>query len=265
VKQRLRAGSTFLGLALSLLFLCLCFCGSAAWAQDFHLPTFPDIKIVPQKIVGLPPTLQLMFFTTSLGLLPYLLVTATAYIRVSITFSYLKAALGSPQGLSNQISQGIIIFVTLFIMYPVVNRIHDRAVAPYLAGKIEKAEFGRELVGPFREFMMKQTRDEDLYTFDRLGGFKSRKRDDVPMLALYPAFITSEVKTGFMIGFMIYIPFLVVDMVVAATMMSMGMFQISPMQIALPFKLLLFCSIEGWHIYIVGLRKSFNFPKWYPH
>lgn len=240
--------------------------GASAQEQpgDYHLPMLPDFKIEANKKSEFSPSMQLMFFTTSLALIPYLVVTCTAYIRVSITYSYLKAALGSPAALTNQISQGIILMITFFLMWPVAARVHDTAFAPYMAGQIERADMTAKAAAPLREFMMSQIRYKDLYCFDRMGGFHSQRLEDVPFLAVYPAFITSEVKTGFMIGFMIYIPFLVVDMVVAATTMSMGMFQISPMQIAQPFKLMLFCSIEGWHIYIVGLRNSFNLPNWYP-
>jgi len=251
---------------LALVSLALLTTGAGAvWAQaqDYHFPGLPDITVEPLKNVPVSPFLQYSFFVMSLGLIPYLLVTATAYIRVSITFSYLKAALGSPQALGQQLSQGIILMVTFYVMYPVALRTHDIAVAPYLSGKIEQADFGKNLTLPLREWMLAQTRDKDLKTFDRLGGFHTKTRTDVPFIVLYPSFIVSEVKTGFMIGFMIYIPFLVVDMVVSATMMSMGMFMLSPMQIAQPFKLLMFCSIDGWHIYILGVLHSFNRPSWY--
>ena len=242
--------------------------GMAAWAQteNLSLPelNLPDIKIEPTKGSTISPNLQVMFFTTSLSLIPYLVVSCTAFIRVTITLSYMKSALGSPQALSPQLMMGICLIFTSYIMAPVAQRVNTSAIQPYLAGTIEQPEFLVKGVAPLREFMFYQTRTQDIELMMRLGRFRDRpkKIEDIPFQCIYPAFIMSEVKTGFMIGFMIYLPFLVIDMLVAATLMSMGMFMISPSSISVPFKLLMWVSIDGWHIIIKGLMLSFNRPEW---
>jgi flagellar biosynthesis protein FliP len=253
-----------------LLLATLLLLSSGASAQEFFdlgSINLPDVKIEPTKVPGVPPNLQLSFFIISLSLIPYMIVCCTSYIRVTIMLSYLKSALGSTQALSNQLMMGIVMFITFFIMYPVGERMHSTAVAPYMAGDIEQGEFFVKFTSPVREFMLKQTRDQDLELFCKLGKIrppKGRKMtyDDVPFRILMPSFIMSEVKTGFFIGFLIYIPFLVVDMVVASVLMSMGMFMISPTTISLPFKLVLFCSLDGWHVLIMGVVRSFNRPEW---
>lgn len=217
--------------------------------------------------------MQVMFFTTALALIPQFVVSCTAYIRVSITLSYMKSALGSTQALSNQLMMGICLIMTAFIMYPVFERTNNYAVQPYLQGEITQKEFSSRFGRPLKEWMLYQTRCQDpnesemavFYTLRYMGGPRPsvpQTIDDIPFSVLYPAFIMSEVKTGFFIGFLIYLPFLVVDMVVAATLMSMGMFMIPPSSISLPFKLLLFVTIDGWNLLLEGLIKSFNSPSW---
>ena len=238
---------------------------SAAGAQDFFDPrqiNLPDLKIEADPKSGLSPNLQLSFFIISLSLIPYMVICCTSYIRTVIMLSYLKSALGSTQALSNQLMMGITLFITFFIMYPVGERINDTAIQPYLGGKIEQAEFTVKLVQPVRDFMLAQTRDQDLKLFLRLGKIKAKTLDEIPFRVVLPSFIMSEVKTGFFIGFLIYIPFLVIDMTVASVLMSMGMFMISPTTISLPFKLVLFSSLDGWHVLIKGLVRSFNRPSW---
>lgn len=251
------------------LLVVLLICTQQGWAQgdDVAWPALnlPDIKIEPSKSSNLPPNLQVMLFSTSLTLIPQFIVSCTAYIRVSIMLSYTKSALGSTQALSNQLMMGICLIMTTFIMYPVYERTNNTAVAPYLAGDISQAEFAEKFPKPVKEWMFYQTRVKDLERFYILGRYKGerpRSIDDVPFTYLFPAFIMSEVKTGFMIGFLIYLPFLVVDMVVAATLMSMGMFMISPSSISLPFKLLMFYTIDGWSFLLRGIINSFNRPPW---
>jgi flagellar biosynthesis protein FliP len=251
-----------LGLVL-LLGLLLSSLASAQDIFDFKNFEIPDLKIEPKKTPNVSNNLQMSFFLISLSLIPYLIVCCTSFIRTTIMLSYLKSALGSTQALSNQLLMGITMFITFFIMYPVGERMNATAIQPYLAGTIEQADFAQKLTLPVREFMIMQTREQDLLLFCRLGKLTKRMtRDQIPFRVILPAFIMSEVKTGFFIGFLIYIPFLVVDMVVASVLMSMGMFMISPTTISLPFKLVLFCSLDGWHVLINGLVKSFNRPEW---
>jgi flagellar biosynthetic protein FliP len=238
-------------------------------AQDFFdLKQFalPDIKLEPAKGSSLPANLQISFFIISLSLIPYTIVCCTSFIRTTIMLSYLKSALGSTQALSNQLMMGITMFITFFIMWPVGMRIHDTAVRPYQQGALDQPAFVQAFVQPIRDYMLAQTRDDDIILFTRLGQLpKPKNYDDVPFRVVLPSYIMSEIKTGFFIGFLIYLPFLVVDMVVASVLMSMGMFMISPTTISLPFKLVLFTSLDGWHILITGLVRSINHPKWWPH
>ena len=227
---------------------------------ELHIP---DIKIEPKPGSKLSPNLQTSFLLISLGLIPYIMICTTSYIRTTITLSYLKSGLGSTQALSNQIMVGICMMITLNIMWPVWSRVNETAIQPYLKGTIEQEQFMPKFLAPVRDFMIKQTRDKDIALFCELGGYGQPKTyGDIPLNVIVPSFIMSEVKTGFMIGFLIYLPFLMVDMIVASVLMSMGMFMLSPMTISLPFKLMLMITIDGWHILIIGLVKSFNRPDW---
>ncbi len=239
----------------------------AAHAQDFFDVSqmqLPDIKIEPDKKSNIPPNLQVSFFIISLSLIPYMIVSCTSFIRTTIMLSYLKSALGSTQALSNQIMMGITMFITFYIMWPVGQRIQQTAVLPYSTGEISQDVFLEKFAEPVRDFMLAQTRDADLKLFLHLGKIKANTYKEIPFRVIMPSYIMSEVKTGFFIGFLIYIPFLVVDMVVASVLMSMGMFMISPTTISLPFKLVLFTSLNGWHVLIKGLVRSFNHPLWWP-
>lgn len=242
---------------------CLSHVAAAQDFFDFNSMKLPDVKIEPVKAPGVPPSLQVSFFIISLSLIPYSVVCCTSFIRTTIMLSYLKSALGSTQALSNQLMMGITLFITFYVMWPVGQRIHDIAVVPYMDGRISQQEFTTRFVEPVREFMLLQTRDKDIELFLHLGKIpKPASRNLIPFRVVMPSFIMSEIKTGFFIGFLIYIPFLVVDMVVASVLMSMGMFMISPTTISLPFKLVLFSSLDGWHVLILGLIRSFNRTPW---
>lgn len=254
----------------ALILLVILLLGGVAGAQDWNVldPSqlqLPDIKIDPVKKTSVPPNLQVSFFIISLALIPYTIVSCTSFIRTTIMLSYLKSALGSTQALSNQLMMGIVMSITFFIMWPVGARIQDTAVKPYTAGEISQDEFAVRFAAPVRDFMLAQIRDADLKLFCKLGKVNAKSYADVPFRVIMPSYIMSEVKTGFFIGFLIYLPFLVVDMVVASVLMSMGMFMISPTTISLPFKLMMFCSLDGWSILIEGLWQSFNKPMWWPH
>lgn len=241
----------------------------SVWAQDGakenQWPKFemPGISINGKQMgersqVG--TMLQVSFALTTLTLAPYILVMCTAFIRVTITMSFLRQALGTQQVPPTQVLMGLGLFITMYVMAPVGSKMNQNAIQPYLAGKIEQPKFISEFTLPIRNFMLAQTRDKDLQLFVNLGKMKIKNRNDVPIYALIPAYVLSEIKTSFQIGFLLYIPFLVIDMIVSSVLMAMGMFMLSPMTISLPFKLLMFVMIDGWHLIITGLVKSFNIP-----
>lgn len=234
--------------------------GQTAWAEEpvFEIPTITIDGKKVEEASEMSTFLQLMVFLTILTLAPYILVMTTAFIRIVITLSFLRTALGTQQVPPTQVLMGLSLFLTLYVMSPVGARMNTEAIQPYLAGEISQREFVQKGLAPLREFLMSQTRDKDLALFIRLGNIKVSRREDVPFHALLPAFVLSEIKTAFEIGFLLYIPFLVIDMVVASVLMSMGMFMLSPMSISLPFKLLLFVMIDGWHLVVNGLVESFN-------
>jgi flagellar biosynthetic protein FliP len=234
----------------------------AAWGQN----PFPQVQIPTITIQGgqssepkaIGTFLQVLFFLTTLTLAPYILAICTAFTRVVITLSFLRTAMGTQQVPPTQVLMGLALFITMYIMAPVGIKIKDEALDPYLKGEITQAVFVEKGYAPIRDFMLAQTREKDILLFLELGRVKAKSKKEIPFYCLLPAFVLSEVKTAFEIGFLIYIPFLVIDMVVASVLMSMGMFMLSPMSISLPFKLLLFVMIDGWGIVVRGLVESFN-------
>jgi len=206
-------------------------------------------------------TLQLLALMTLLSLLPALLLGMTSFIRIIIVLSLLRQALGTMQTPPNQVLLGIALFLTLFVMGPVFTSVYDTALAPYLNEEIsiEAAVAAAEI--PVRGFMLNQTRQEDIAMFVQIaGGDAISSPDEIPFSILAPAFITSELKSAFMIGFMIYIPFVVLDLIVASVLMSMGMMMLSPMMISMPFKLMLFVLVDGWTLIMGSLAASFAMP-----
>ena len=195
---------------------------------------------------------------TALTVLPALLLTMTAFTRIVIVLGILRQAIGAGQTPPNQVLLGLSLFLTFFVMTPVVNRINEVAVQPYSAGTIEASVALERAVVPLKKFMLSQTRETDIATFVRIsGGSGFATPDDVPLALLIPAFLTSELKTAFMIGFLLYIPFVIIDLVVASVLMSMGMMMLSPVLISLPFKLMLFVLVDGWSLVIGTLASSF--------
>ena len=184
----------------------------------------------------------------------------TSFVRIIITFSFLKSALGAQQSIPNQILVGIALVLTIFIMSPVVDKINKEAIQPYREEKITFQEGIEKAQIPMKEFLLKQTRDEDIKLF--LDSARIDKndatRENLPLQVLVPAFAISELKTAFQIGFLIYLPFLLIDLVVSSALMSMGMFMLPPAMISLPFKLLLFIMVDGWNLLIKSLILSFN-------
>jgi flagellar biosynthetic protein FliP len=203
-------------------------------------------------------TLQVMIIMTLLTLLPSALILMTSFTRIIIVLGILRQGLGTQQAPSNQILLGLALFLTLFIMGPVFQDIHREAVVPYMNEELGTEEALAAATGPLRTFMLAQTRETDLAMFADLNGIDGFEGpDDIPLNLLVPAFVTSELKTAFQIAFMILIPFLIIDMMIASVLMSMGMMMLSPMIISLPFKIMLFVLIDGWSLIVSTLAHSF--------
>ncbi|WP_197724017.1 flagellar type III secretion system pore protein FliP [Methylomusa anaerophila] len=204
-------------------------------------------------------SLQILFTLTVLSLAPSILIMMTSFTRIIIVLSFIRSALATQQVPPNQILIGLALFLTFFTMSPYFEQINNNALQPYLAGTMDQESAMTQGMKPMREFMLKQTRENDLALFVNLSD-KERPNspEDVPASVLIPAFIISELKTAFQIGFLIYIPFIVIDMVVASTLMAMGMMMVPPVMISLPFKILLFILVDGWHLIIRSLVTSFN-------
>ena len=224
------------------------------WAQGIPMVNVSNSG----KVMQYSLSLQLLALMTTLSLLPSLLLMMTSFVRIIIVMSILRQALGTGQTPPNNVLVGISLFLTLFIMSPVLNDIYQNAVVPYMEQgmKFDKALVAAE--APLRGFMTKQTREDDIALFmqmTRKGDVDSA--DQVPFTTLVPAFITSELKSAFTIGFLIYIPFVVIDLIVASVLMSMGMAMLSPMMISMPFKLMLFVLVDGWSLLMGSLAASF--------
>jgi flagellar biosynthetic protein FliP len=182
----------------------------------------------------------------------------TGFTRIVIVLGILRQALGAGQTPPNQVLIGLALFLTLFVMSPVITRINDEALQPYIAGTIDSVAALEKAIVPLKKFMLDQTRESDIATFVRIsGGHGYASPDAVPLTVLVPAFVTSELKTAFLIGFLIFIPFVIIDLVVASVLMSMGMMMLSPVLISLPFKLMLFVLVDGWTLVMGTLAGSF--------
>jgi flagellar biosynthetic protein FliP len=204
-------------------------------------------------------SIQILMLMTALTLLPALLMMMTSFTRIIVVFAILRQALGLQQTPSNQILLGLALFLSFFIMAPVLTQINETALQPYLAGEITSMEALALAELPVRDFMMAQTRESDLSLFlDLSATAPVASQAEVPFTVLVPAFVTSELKTAFQIGFMLFIPFLVIDLVVASVLMAMGMMMLSPIIISLPFKIMLFVLVDGWAMVIGTLAASFG-------
>ncbi len=201
--------------------------------------------------------LQILALMTMLGFLPAMVILMTSFTRIVVVMSILRQAMGLQQTPSNQVIIGIAIFLTFFIMSPVLNKINDQAIQPYLNEQISARQAFDLAQEPMKAFMLKQTRVKDLETFVNISGSDVKNPEDVSMAVLIPAFITSELKTAFQIGFMLFLPFLIIDLVVASVLMAMGMMMLSPMIVSLPFKLMLFVLVDGWNLILSTLAGSF--------
>lgn len=259
--RRTRTLLSVLALAATALIL-----ASAALAQQGPTPPTPPTAPSPpgpwvkqQAQQDLALTLRLVLNLAALSLLPAALVTMTSFLRIIIVLGFLRSALGSQQTPPNTVLVGLALFLTLFVMQPVWEKVDTEALGPYLEGKLTYLKATQAAAGPLKEFMLRQTREKDLALFLRLGRMERPKGpQEVPLRALLPAFCISELKSAFQIGFVIYVPFMVIDLVVASALMSLGMLMLPPATIALPLKILLFVLIDGWHLIVQSLVLSFR-------
>lgn len=204
-------------------------------------------------------SIQVLVLMTLITLLPSILLMMTAFTRIIIVLGLLRQALGTGQTPSNPVLIGLAFFMTLFVMQPVIDKIYTEAAQPYLDGQMESKAALQKASGPIREFMLKQTRENELMTFAKIakqGPYNTP--DDIPFTVLAAAFVTSELTTAFQIGFLLFIPFIVIDLVISSVLMSMGMMMLSPMLVSAPFKLMLFVLVDGWALLMASLAGSFN-------
>lgn len=243
-----------------ILFLILIFAAGAS-AQPETMP-FPKLSVEVGKAAkpeDVSLTLQILFLMTILSLAPAILILTTAFTRIIVVFHFTKQALGTPQMPPAQVMVGLAIFLTFFIMAPTWNKVNDVALQPYLNNKISLQQAYDKGVEPVREFMLKHTREEDLALFIKMAKLeKPNSRNEIPTYVVIPAYAISELRAGFQIGFIIFIPFIIIDMVVASVLMSMGMMMLPPIMISMPFKILLFILVDGWNLIIGSLMQSFK-------
>jgi flagellar biosynthesis protein FliP len=248
---------TILRIARRLLLpLMLLLAPASVHAQAAATPANLAVQIDGLGAVSAP--LQIVVLLTLLTFVPAALVMMTSFTRIAIVFHFLRQALGTQEMPSNQMVIGLTLFLTAFIMAPTASRVHESAIKPVMAGQIDVTSAFEQGAPPLREFMLKQTREADLALFVDLAGVeRPSSPDDLPMRIVIPAFAISELKTGFQMGFFLFVPFLLVDLVVSTTLLSMGMMQLPPMMISLPFKVLLFVMIDGWNLLVGSLVRSF--------
>jgi len=232
-----------------------------AWPQWAVAQSGPSLPLLVGQSAGgtsYSVPIQTLLFFTALSFLPALLLMMTGFTRIVIVLSLLRQALGTQSAPPNQVIIGLSLFLTFFVMGPTLDKVYAEAWQPYSENKIALDETLRRAQGPMREFMLKQTRQADVALFARLAKLDaSTKAADVPLKVLVPAFVTSELKSAFQIGFLIFIPFLIIDMIVASVLMSLGMMMLSPVLVALPFKLMLFVLADGWNLLLGSLAASF--------
>ncbi|OFZ78306.1 MAG: flagellar biosynthetic protein FliP [Bdellovibrionales bacterium RIFOXYD1_FULL_53_11] len=236
--------------------------GGATYVPGTSGITLPSLSLSfanSQKPADVVSVLRIIMMLTVLSLAPAILIMMTSFTRIVVVLSFLRQALGTQQMPPNQLIVGLSLFLSLFIMAPTWKNIAKNSIEPYMAEKIDQKTAYENAENPLRDFMFAQTREKDLELFLSLSHeAKPKTRADVPTYVLIPSFIISELKTAFQIGFMLYLPFLVLDMVVASVLMAMGMMMLPPVMISLPFKLLLFVLVDGWELVVGSLVKSFG-------
>jgi len=230
-----------------------------AMAADPGIPAV-NITTAADGATSYSVTLQILILMTMLTFLPAIVMMMTSFTRIMIVFAILRQALGLQQTPSNQILIGLTLFLTLFVMGPVLDKVYVEAALPYMNEELNVLQAIEAASGPFREFMLYQTRESDIDLFMKIADIPPvAGPEDVPFRVLVPAFVTSELKTAFQIGFMLFIPFLVIDLVVASVLMAMGMMMLSPVIVSLPFKIMLFVLVDGWAMVVGTLAASFGF------
>ncbi|MEI5638203.1 MULTISPECIES: flagellar type III secretion system pore protein FliP [unclassified Pseudoalteromonas] len=239
----------------TLLFSLLLFSGfaSAEGIEAINVTTNPDGS---QEY---SVTLQVLAIMTALSFIPAAVIMMTSFTRIIVVLAILRQAIGLQQSPSNQILLGLTLFLTLFIMAPIFSQINEQAVQPYINEELTSIQALEKAKEPMKSFMLSQTRIKDLETFAKIAGYdKLDSPEDTPFIVIIPAFVTSELQTAFIIGFMFFIPFLIVDLVVASVLMAMGMMMLSPMIVSLPFKIMLFVLVDGWSLVMGTLARSFG-------
>jgi len=245
-------------------FLVLVFISTFIWngmifsVEALSLPSIQlgvDDVEEPEKVSS---ALQILFMLTILTLAPSILILTTSFARIVIVLSFLRQAMGTQQTPPTQILIGLGLFLTLFVMGPTWTEINDKALQPYLKEEISQTDALKKAEMPLKNFMLRQTREKDLSLFVEISGNQPTTNEEIDIRSLIPAFIISELKTAFQIGFLIYIPFLILDMVVASILLSMGMMMLPPVLISLPFKLMLFVMVDGWYLTVGSLMRSFG-------
>lgn len=249
---------------LFLLLLFVLVLSASSYPQQTQSLSFPIPKIDLQvgssnNAKDVSVTLQILLLMTILALAPSILIMTTSYLRIIIVFHFLKSALGTQQMPPSQLLAGVALFITFFVMAPTWNKVNEAALKPLMEEKISTEEAYNKGIEPIREFMFKNVREEDLGLFISLANLnKPNNRNDLPTYILIPAFVISELRTGFIIGFFLFVPFLIVDMIISSILMSMGMMMLPPMLVSLPFKILLFILVDGWNLIIGSVVRSFS-------
>jgi flagellar biosynthetic protein FliP len=255
--DRTKAVFARLTLALFVLLLLLA-CGYSNTSAQ----TLPKISVgvePAEDAKDLSVALQIVLLMTVLTLAPSILVMMTSFIRIAVVLSFLRQAIGTNQMPPNQLIIALALILTFFIMAPVANKAYETGLKPYLDGEINQQEAFETGMQPIRAFMLKQVREKDLALFVKLSGMeRPQNKDDIPTRLLIPGFVLSELRTAFQIAFVVFIPFLIIDMVVASVLMSMGMLMLPPIMVALPFKILLFVLVDGWYLIVKALVESFR-------
>ncbi len=231
----------------------------SVFSQQFPIPFF-DIGLRSAKNQGeVSVALQVLLLLTILSIAPSIIIMMTSFIRVSIVLKFIQRALSLQQEPPNQVILGLALFITFFIMAPTFTRVYNEAYLPYSQKKIKTADFFEKSISPIKDFMLRQTREKDIDLFIYLSGNERPSNEkEVNMISLIPAFIISEITIAFKIGVYLFIPFIVIDMIVASILMSMGMIMVPPVMISLPFKIILFVLVDGWHLITLQVVKSFN-------
>lgn len=234
----------------------------AAAGTAYAQPALPQIRIGleaaddPQEVAV---SLQILALLTVLALAPSIIIMTTAFIRIVVVLSFTRSALALQQTPPNQVIIGLALFLTFFIMAPTWSEVNEQALQPYLAGELGNEEAFSAAAEPLKQFMYRQTRPRDLRLFMQLGEEpRPEELSDIPLHILVPAFVISELKTAFEMGFMLYVPFLVIDMIVASTLMAMGMMMLPPVMISLPFKIMLFVLVDGWNLVVSSIISGFQ-------